>query len=314
MVSKGIAYALGACLLWGLIFIIPLYMEGFSPIEIALGRYLVYGTLSLIILAKAMMQGSCYYPLPIWGRAIAFSFVLSLGYYPALILSIRYANAAVAALVAGLAPIAIAFYGNLRERECSFRALVLPSLLILCGLIMINVPYMHASAASSDYLLGLGCGLLSLCAWVSYVVANSRFLKKNPQIASADWTTLIGVGTLFWTAFSVLIIGLFYIEYFDPQRYHIDELDFAVFVVGCVILGLICSWLAQYCWNKASLYLPVSLAGQVTVCETIFAICFVYAVEQRLPPQKELLGIALFLLAVVFALRGFAKSRNPSLD
>lgn len=307
MLSKGIAYALGACFIWGMIFAIPLFMEGFSPIEIALGRYLVYGTLSLTILARALLQGSCSYPPSIWSRAIVFSFVLSLGYYPALILSIRYANAAVAALISGLAPIAIAFYGNWRERECSFRSLIFPSALILSGLALINLPHLQNSSVPSEYLIGLACGLLSLCAWVGYVVFNSRFLKQNPQVAPADWTTLIGVGTLFWTALSFLIISLFYFDYLDPTKYDINDPDFVAFVICCVLLGLICSWLAQFFWNKASVYLPVSLAGQITVCETVFALCFVYAVEQRIPPLMEVLGIVLFLIAVLLALREFAQ-------
>ncbi len=303
MLFKGTAYALGACLIWGMIFVIPLFMEGFSSMEIALGRYLVYGTLSLAILAKALMQGTCRYPCSIWMRVLIFSFVLSLGYYPALILSIRYANASASALISGLAPIAIAFYGNWRERECSFRSLILPSLLILGGLATINVPHMRQSASPSDYLLGLGCAVFALCAWVGYVVANSQFLKRNPQVKSSDWTTLIGVGALFWSVLVIAIMGVFYVEHFEPQRYVLNEPEFAVFLVGCVVLGLICSWLAQYFWNKASFYLPVSLAGQITVFETIFAICFVYAVEQRFPPQKEVFGITLFLMATVVALR-----------
>lgn len=304
MLAKGIAYALGACFVWGLIFVAPLFMEGFSPIEIAIGRYTVYGSLSLAILLRGMMQGASHYSFSIWIRAIGFSFVLSLGYYPALILSIRYANAAVAALISGLAPIAIAFYGNWRERECNFRALLLPSILILCGLVLINAPHLHASAVPVDYLLGLGFAVLSLCAWVGYVVANSRFLKNNPQIEPGEWTTLIGVGTLFWTAFSVLIIGFFYLEYFEPQYYSTDNPEFVAYIITCIMLGLICSWLGQFFWNKASIYLPVSLAGQITVCETIFALCFVYAVEQRLPPQGEVVGIMLFLFAILLALRG----------
>lgn len=312
MLAKGIAYALGACFVWGLIFVAPLFMEGFSPMEIAIGRYTVYGSLSLAILLRAMVQGACQYPFSIWTKAVAFSFVLSLGYYPALILSIRYANASVSALIAGLAPIAIAFYGNWRERECSFRTLIIPSLLILCGLMMINVPQWRGSEVPSDYLFGLGCALLSLCAWVGYVVANSRFLKRNPHIPSSDWTTLIGVGTLFWTVVSVLIIGFFYLEYFEPQSYTINDPEFISYIVGCVVLGLICSWLGQFFWNKASMYLPVSLAGQITVFETIFALCFVYLVEQRFPPQKEIWGIMLFLCAILLALRASTRVKDEA--
>lgn len=34
----GIAYILGACICWGLVFAIPSLIQGFSSLEIALGR------------------------------------------------------------------------------------------------------------------------------------------------------------------------------------------------------------------------------------------------------------------------------------
>lgn len=76
---KGIAFALSACFIWGLIFIIPQFMSSFSSIEIALGRYWFYGGISLLLLLKARLQGFCNYPLSVWIKALCLSFLS--GYY-----------------------------------------------------------------------------------------------------------------------------------------------------------------------------------------------------------------------------------------
>jgi len=72
---KGIFYALAACLIWGLIFAIPEFMQGYNTMEIALGRYLFYGIASLIVFAKAKMQKKCRYPLGIWVKAFYYSLI-----------------------------------------------------------------------------------------------------------------------------------------------------------------------------------------------------------------------------------------------
>ena len=94
---KGIAFALSACFIWGLIFIIPSYMSNYSSIEIALGRYLFYGGISLLLLLKARVQGFSSYPLSVWIKAFYLS-ILS-GYYLWVVLAIRYASPENCALV-----------------------------------------------------------------------------------------------------------------------------------------------------------------------------------------------------------------------
>lgn len=125
---KGIVYALSACLIWGLIFIIPQFMSSYSSIEITLGRYLFYGGLSSLLLLKARLKGFCCYPRSVWIKALYLSFLS--GYYLWVVLAIRYASPEICALVLGTSPITIAFYGNWTQQEGNFKLLILPSLLI----------------------------------------------------------------------------------------------------------------------------------------------------------------------------------------
>lgn len=59
----GCFFALLACFVWGAIFVVPEYLSDFTGLEIALGRYLVYGSLSLLFF---LLRGD-----PLWrARAI----------------------------------------------------------------------------------------------------------------------------------------------------------------------------------------------------------------------------------------------------
>lgn len=300
--SRGIIFALTACLIWGLLFVVPLFMGNYSAFEIAFARYLVYGALSMIILFKSRLRGSCNYPSKIWVKALYFAGISSIGYYTWVVLALRYSSPAVCALILGISPITIAFYGNWKEKEYNFKTLLLPCSLIFLGLILINAPKI-IQGVSHTYLLGLLSSFIALLVWSWFVVANARFLKDHPEVASSDWSTLLGVSTLFWASIIILLSAFIFRNELPWERYATWNSDLANFLIGSAILGLVCSWLGAYLWNKASLQLPVSLAGQLTVFETIFGLCFVYALQQELPPITEIIGIVVLLTSITFGLR-----------
>jgi drug/metabolite transporter (DMT)-like permease len=293
---KGIVFALSACFIWGLIFIIPQFMESFSPIEIVLGRYLFYGGISLLLLLKGRLSGFFCYPISVWIKALYLSFLS--GYYLWVILAIRYTSPEICALILGISPITIAFYGNWKQKEGNFKLLILPSCLIMIGLIMINAPHIVMKNSSWEYLTGLICSFIALTSWSVYVVLNSRFLKKNSHILSNEWATIQGVATLIWVIVCGLAYNTFLGDEIDLQKYEATR-----FVIGCAILGVACSWVGAALWNKASIYLPVSLAGQLMIFETIFGVLFVYILNQQLPSLMEFSGITLLLGSVIYGIR-----------
>ena len=300
---KGIAYALGACLIWGLIFIVPQFMKGFTPLEIAIGRYFTYGSISALILMKMYLQGRCRFPAKIWLKAILFSVTCSFGYYTFVVLSVRYSTPAICALIIGITPIAIAFYGNWKKKECSYQSLIMPSVLILVGLVIINVPNLIRTAAPSTYLIGLFCAVWALLGWSWYAVANSNFLKSNREVNSSDWSTVIGVSTLFWVVVFSVSAAIFFEDEFDFSKYFTLGPELTNFLLGCATLGILCSWVGGFLWNKACLHLPVSFAGQLTIFETVFGLCYIYALEGSLPPVLECLGMAFLLMAIAYGIR-----------
>jgi drug/metabolite transporter (DMT)-like permease len=202
-----------------------------------------------------------------------------------------------------VSPIIIAFYGNWKRKECRFRSLILPATLILLGSIVINAPQFSNSTSPSSYLLGLFSAFLGLLAWGWYVVENSHFLRDNPSVASGDWSTLVGVATLVWVAIGGVILALFFQDALELDKYLTFSDATRNYLIGCAILGVICTWVAAFLWNRASLNVPLALLGQLAIFETIFGLVYVYTLDQRLPTHTEYLGITLFLGAVAYGIR-----------
>ena len=306
---KGVLFALGACLVWGLIFVVPGFMAEFSSIEIALGRYSFYGLISLIFFLKAKVRKKFNYPSVIWFKGLYFSLSI-VGYYTALVFSLRYASPAIAALILGVSPITIAFYGNWKRKEITFKSLFTPSIMIIIGLVIINIPHFQQTSSPASYILGIGCALISLGSWTWYVVANAHFLKHHPHVSSGDWSTLMGVSMLFWVFLMITFLSLFC----DPQL-HLEMFqslnnESIRFLGGSAILGLLCSWVGAFLWNQASLRLPTPLAGQLTVFETIFGVIFVYLLAQSLPSPLEIIGMVILFIAVLYCIRKFSKNKT----
>jgi len=300
---KGIIFALAACFIWGMNYVIPQFLNGYSSIEIALWSYLFYGLFSLVIMMRERAKGFCRYPRAIWIKALYFSLVSTLVYYISLVLALRYSNPAITALIMGVSPIMIACYGGWKEKVMNLKAFIVPSILILIGIVIINVPHLHDNESPSDHVLGLFFCCVALVTWSWYVVANSDFLKHNPKVSSSDWSTLIGVSTLFWVAFLTIIMSLFFADKMPLKKYVTFSTELVRFYGATLFLGLVCSWLAAFLWNRATYFLPVSLAGQLTIFETIFGMVFVYTLQFRLPPQTECIGIAFLLGAVAYGIR-----------
>lgn len=305
---KGILIILSACLIWGLIFIIPGLMEEFSPLEVALGRYFFLGIISCILMAGQGFHKWQSIPRSVWIKAAFFALVVNIFYYFSLVMGLRYSNASVIALILGLSPITLAFYGNWKQKECSYQQLILPSLLIGLGLFCVNWKAFVTMSyqAISEYVTGLLCGLFSLFAWNWYVVANTQFLKVNTHIRPSDWSTVIGIVTFGWV---LLILPFCYLfcSHEELEKYSHTSSPLYYYLGGCMVLGFMCSWLGSFLWNIGCQSIPISLAGQLTIFETLFGILFVYILKFSLPTTLELLGITSILTGICLSMYHFRK-------
>lgn len=304
---KGTLFGMAACLIWGLIFVVPDLIQGFDSFEIALGRHFVNGSISCILL---LAQGGLFvrtFPIEVWGKAFIFSLIVNIVYYTCLVMSVKFASPAIAALIVGISPIVITFYGNWLEKECQYKTLIIPSLLILIGLMLVNMPLLQGEDLNYEkpyYILGVLGAVASMAAWSWYVVTNSRFLKNNPQISPQEWSTLIGVSTFVWVVFLATIYET-WLGAEHWEKFTTPSTMLWYYIGGCALLGILCSWVGTFLWNKASSLLPVSYAGQITIFETIFGLLFFYIVEQEIPPVMEIVGVSLMLFAILYGINTF---------
>ncbi|MBZ5525127.1 MAG: DMT family transporter, partial [Acidobacteriia bacterium] len=195
-------------------------------------------------------------------------------------------------------------YGNWKVRACSFKSLLIPSLLVFAGLLFINAPALQGEKFSSGYLLGVLASFCALFAWTWYVVANSRFLKENPAVTSSLWSTLSGIGTFVWTV--LFVAGAWVFSDVSVEKYTVLTPSILKFIGGSLVLGILCSWVAFFLWNRATLYLPVPLVGLLSTFEMSFGLLFIYLFQQKMPPWTEGVGAALFLMSIFYVIKKFS--------
>lgn len=303
--QSGVLYTVLACLCWGLIFVVPIYMEGFHPVEVVIARYLLFGLFSCLFLCFQLTKEGMP-KIHYWLRASFVALMVNLLYYLALVLGIRFANPAVTAIIAsGLSPAIVAIIGNRGSKECSPKLLFLPSALILVGVLLVNYTSLceHCTTSTvTEYLFGLGCALFALGGWVWYLLTNARFLKRDP-ITPALWSTLVGATTLFWTI--LLAIG-HYASDLNPDFWNMiwnQESGHEVFWIGGILLGVISGWFGALFWNMASKRILISLGGQLLILETLFGVLMVYMYNWSMPPLIELIGMLMLIVSVVWTTR-----------
>ncbi|MEO7255834.1 MAG: DMT family transporter [Casimicrobium sp.] len=305
----GVAAALAAGLLWGLVFVAPLLLPDYPPALLAFGRYLAFG---LVTLPIAWWQRAALRRLTRadWWLAIKLSLIGNIIYYLALSASIQLAGAPLPTLIIGTLPVVIAVCSNLGDRQFSWTRL-LPSLFLIgLGLLCVNADQLarlDAADAVTAYAMGAGLAIVANAAWTWYPIHNARWLKAHPAHASTTWASAQGLATL-----PMAVIGLTAtVTYFQLTH----DARFAASISGpqpmkfwllMLLIGFSASWLGTLLWNIASKNTPTALTGQLIVFETLAALGYAYLVYQRAPSMAEIAGIVLLVLGVIVGVRALS--------
>lgn len=307
-ISIGILCGFSANLIWGLAFLIPLLLPDSDSVALALGRYLVFGVLSAAILIARRRTEIRGLNGRVWGAALLFAFSGHLGYYFFLVQAINHAGAPIATAIIGTLPVTIALTGNWIRKEFPFSRLLVPVGFIIVGLILVNAMERRWDGAlsgrlDSDLVIGIASALVALALWTSYAVANANFLRRHPEISSPTWSTLMGIGAL---ALSLLALPIAIGS--GAVNLHQTETDkFFPLLLGALVMGVLVSWVGTLLWNRASGLLPISIAGQLAVVQTIAGLIYGLAWSQRMPPPLEILGIVMLIGGVLLAIQ---RTRN----
>ncbi len=306
----GFLCALGAGLLWGLVFVAPLMLADYPGIMLSFGRYIAFG---LIALVPALIDRRRIAALSKADWAVAFKLALvgNLLYYAALASAIQLADAPLPTMLIGTLPVVIAICSNLAPGQPSDSiawSRLAPSLaLILLGLLLVNASELNAfdgSRTLADYALGCAIALGAVAAWTWYPIMNARHLKAHPRIGSSTWATAQGLATLPLALAGLAGYGLYahvsggaYAFPLGPQPLR--------FIGLMLVIGLFASWFGTLLWNRASQRLPTTLAGQLIVFETLSALLYAFLWRGTLPSAAALAGIALLCAGVILGVRAF---------
>lgn len=300
--AAGSAAGTVAGLIWGLAFLIPVLLPGWSPVAVTIGRYLAYGAVSLVLFAlggRALRRLLRQH----WKIALAFALTGNVLYYLLLVLGIELVGAPVTDIVIGCIPVTMALVGNAVSAAYPWRRLLLPAALVIAGLLIVNVlelagaaPTQQSSAVAK--VAGVLAAFGAVALWTSYGIANARFLSAHPEVPSAAWSTVVGLGTGAVTLLALPLAAL--TGQLAPTG---PGAGIAPFVIASLVLGILVSWVATVLWNLASARLSTTAAGMLINIETIAGFSYVYAARGQWPPLGQVFGFALVLAGVLLVVR-----------
>jgi drug/metabolite transporter (DMT)-like permease len=302
-VLTGILAGLAAGALWGLVFVAPRMVSGFAGIDLTAGRFVVYGLVSVAVLAASMRRARRPTWRQAWG-ALWLSVLGFTGYYWILVLAIRDAGTEMPALIVGTIPIWVMLLG--KPSGLRWAALVPGLALTLVGLVFMAkgslAPVDQASSAiqnaasQSTYWRGIGLAALAMMCWTAFSLLNAAWLRRHPDIGATDWANWLGVATGLGGVALALGLG-------TPLPQLMAQPGWPLFALVVLAIGFGSSWLATILWNLASQRLSASLCGQLIVSETLFALLYSFLWDHRWPSALQWAAVALFTAGILASIK-----------
>jgi drug/metabolite transporter (DMT)-like permease len=294
--AVGIAAGLGAGAFWGLTFVAPLLVPHYSNTDLTVGRYLAAALFALGFLLFAATRGRLRLPTARQALdALRLSVLGYTGYYLLLVWAIDAAGAALPALVIGTIPLWLMLLG--KPQHLRWMTL-LPGLVLTAAGLALMLAQSHSGADEGGHRLwaGLGWAVLAMASWTAFGLLNARWMRRHPEVDSTLWANWLGV------AAGVGSLALWVVAGSDV-RVLAERPDFGRFVLVCAFTGIGAAWVASVLWNVASRRLSTSLAGQLIVSETVFALFYAFAWDGHWPAALQLLACVLFVAGILASIR-----------
>lgn len=307
---SGIAYALAAGMMWGLVFVSPLLLPEYPPALQSVGRYLAFG---LIVLPLAWLDRANLRTLSRadWWMALKLALIGNLLYYLCLSSAIQRAGGPLPTMMIGTLPVIISITANrrnaARDGRLPWRHLLPALALIVAGIACVNRAELDALLKNPNhdiarYASGAIFALAAVVCWTWYPIHNADWLRAHPDRRPRAWATAQGLATLPLAAIGYLLLW---------GGMHLAGSDFpmpvgprpSIFIGLMLAIGLFASWLGTLCWNEASQRLPTAQVGQLIVFETLAALSYAFMLRGHWPEPTTLLGIALLVMGVFRAVR-----------
>lgn len=303
---RGIVCGLLAGAFWGAVFIVPVLLPDFSPLELMVGRYVCYGALAAGLMLLRRLRRSDW--LAMLRQALAGNVV----YYLLLAYGVKLAGVAATSLIIGLLPLSVTIFGRKDHGALPLRQLALPLLVVALGIACINLDiFSHAGGAGgaslAHKLAGVLCAIGALACWSWYALDNARFLKRHAHFSSVEWAMLYGLAS----GVIALIVGAVMLAL--QQASGADDAparDWPRYWLVCLLLALGASVVGNYLWNLASRLVPVTLSGQLILSETLFALLYGFVYAQRMPRPLEWAAMLLLTAGVLWSVQRHAQEEG----
>jgi drug/metabolite transporter (DMT)-like permease len=292
----GIAAGLGAGAFWGTTFIAPLVLPEVRHSDLTVGRYLASALFSLALLLLSATRGRLRLPSArqavdaLWLSVLGYT-----GYYLLLVWAIDAAGAALPALIIGTIPLWLMLLGKPQHLRW---ASLLPGLLLTAtGLgLMVMQAQDPPGVDGARLWVGIGWAVLAMASWTAFGLLNARWMRRHPDVDSTLWANWLGAAA-----------GLGALALWVVDGSAVSELsarpDFGLYLGVCAITGIGAAWVASVLWNMASRRLSTSLAGQLIVSETVFALVYAFVWSADRPAPLQLLACGLFVAGILASIR-----------
>lgn len=294
----GIAFGVAAGALWGLVFLAPELARDFTALQLAAGRYLVYGLISAGLLVPRWGSLRAWLEASHWRGLVGLSLLGNIVYYVLLASAVQWGGVAMTSLVIGFLPVAVTLVGSRAAGAVPLRRLA-PSLwLSALAIGCIAWQAMGGTAVQNQphRLAGLLCAIGALASWTSYAVINARWLTRLDHVSAHDWNLLTGVVT---GALALLLVPAAML--FDASTH--DGAAWLRFTAISTGIAVFASIMGNGLWNRMSRLLPLTLVGQMILFETLFALLYGFLWERRLPTAVEGLAVAALVTSVLLCVR-----------
>lgn len=292
-IGQGLACGVAAGALWGGVYMAPVWVPDFTPLQLSAGRYLAYGIGAAVFLAPRWREVLPRVSRAEWWALVWLSLLGNILYYILLASAVQMGGVAMTTLITGFMPVAVTVIGVLHYRNLPLRRLTPCLLLGLAGVLCSVWPALQTAhpGGTPHPLLGAACALGALAVWSAYAAANAIWIKRLHHVSARDWSLLLGLVT---GAEALLLLA-------PALQQSLDHPAGAWIRFGATSAGvaLFASVIGNALWNRMSRLLPLTMTGQMILCEMLFALLYCFAWEQRWPHPGEAAALVLLVASVL---------------
>lgn len=173
------------------------------------------------------------------------------------------------------------------------------------GVAIVSIETIGAAdvAGTGAILLGVLASAAALSIWIAYGLANAAVMRSADAPDGLQWTGLQGIGAAIG---NLLLVPLASFDLADTA----SASETIRFVPWALVMGLAGSWFATWCWVIASRRLPLALAAQLIVAETIFGLAYGFMFEARFPSPAEAIVATMQFVGVCAAIAVFTRPQS----